>query len=286
MSKFPIKIIEVGPRDGLQNEKKAISTEDKLTFIDLLSACGFKEIEAGSFVSPKWVPQMADADKIFKHLKIHGKADIAYTALVPNMKGMEAAVACGVKKVAVFTAASETFNQKNINCSIAESFQRILPILKRADEENIQTRGYVSTAFVCPYEGEVQVDQVLPVVQQLVDAGVQDISIGDTIGKATPHGVSILSELLLKRFPTTQFAMHFHDTYGNALGNVEAALKSDIQCFDSSAAGLGGCPYAPGAKGNVSTNALVKYLHEKGYETGINEEELEKSATFIRGVVG
>jgi len=279
-----VKIIEVGPRDGLQNEKQSISIQDKLKFIELLSQAGFQEIEAGSFVSPKWVPQMADSDQIFAHLK-DSPANTLYSALVPNMKGMETALKVGVKKIAVFTAASETFNQKNINCSIAESFERIKPIVQEAEENHILVRGYISTAFMCPYEGDIKPDAVVDVVQELVDFGIQDISIGDTIGKATPQMVRELLEILLKQFPKEYFAMHFHDTYQKALDNVEESLKFDIFNYDSSTAGIGGCPYAPGAKGNISTNDLVSYLEKKGVQTGIDQAKLKEASQFIRNIL-
>lgn len=280
-----VKIIEVGPRDGLQNEKQSISISDKIKFIELLTHAGFDEIEAGAFVSPTWVPQMADSHQIFSHLK-DSTAQTLYSALIPNMKGMESALKVGVKKIAVFTAVSETFNQKNINCSIAESFDRMTPVVQKAKENNILVRGYVSTAFICPYEGDIHPDAVVPVVQGLIDLGIQDISIGDTIGKATPQMVSHLLEELLKKWPQDYFAMHFHDTYQKALENVEESLKFEISHYDSSAAGIGGCPYAPGAKGNVSTNDLVAYLEKKGMETGIDRAKLEEASQFINKVLG
>jgi hydroxymethylglutaryl-CoA lyase len=213
-----VKIVEVGPRDGLQNEKKIVSLADKIQFITLLSQAGFQEIEAGAFVSPKWVPQMSDTRGVFENLDL--SSGIAYTALVPNEKGMEAALQAGVKKIAVFTAASETFNQKNINASIAESIQRFEPVVKMARSHQVEVRGYVSTAFVCPYEGEIQASTVADVVQKLADLGIQDISIGDTIGKATTEQVQTLLSLLLKKHAPGMLAMHFHDTFGLALQNV------------------------------------------------------------------
>lgn len=280
-----IKIIEVGPRDGLQNEKQSISVEDKIKFIKLLTEAGFQEIECGAFVSSKWVPQMADSDKIFENLK-ESSSKTTYSALVPNMKGMEAALKVGVKKIAVFTAASETFNQKNINCSIEESIERFKPVVAEARKNHIAVRGYVSTAFICPYEGEIKPESVLPVVQELLDHDIKDISIGDTIGKATPKMVHDLIEELIKICPKEYIAMHFHDTYQKALDNVAESLKFDITNFDSSAAGIGGCPYAPGAKGNISTNDLVSFLEKKGIQTGVDQAKLEEATIFIRKVLG
>lgn len=283
--KDKITIVEVGPRDGLQNVEQTVSLTDKFKFIDLLSACGLSEIEAGAFVNPKLVPQMADSDKIFAHLKLKGNPHVIYSALVPNERGMEAAVRAGVKKIAVFTAASETFNQKNINCSTAASIQHFKAVLTLAKKEKIATRAYVSTAFVCPYEGEIQTAQVVAVVQQLVDHGLNEISVGDTIGKATPYLVERLLEKLLKQFPKTLFAMHFHNTYGNAIRNVETSLNFGITHFDSSAGGIGGCPFAPTASGNVSTDELVYFFRDRGFTTGVDVTRLEEASRFIRGVL-
>lgn len=279
-----VKIIEVGPRDGLQNEKKIVPVADKIQFIKLLSEAGFQEIEAGAFVSPKWVPQMVDSRAVFESLDL--QSGITYTALVPNEKGMATALEAGVKKIAVFTAASETFNQKNINASIAESIQRFEPVVKMARVNHVEVRGYVSTAFVCPYEGDIQVSAVADVVQKLFDLGIHDISLGDTIGKATSEQVQNLLTLLLKKYPVGVFAMHFHDTFGRALQNIGESLKFDISCFDSSAGGLGGCPYAPGAKGNVSTNSLVKFFDQKKITHGINLKKLETACEFIGKILG
>lgn len=280
-----VKIIEVGPRDGLQNEKEIISLADKLRFIELLSEAGLPEIEAGSFVSPKWVPQMANSEAIFQHLKTTSSKTI-YTALVPNEKGMESAVKVGVKKIAIFTAASESFNQKNINCSIEESINRFKPVIAQANQNGLAIRGYVSTAFVCPYEGAIQPQKVFDVVQRLVDLGITDISIGDTVGKANPRSVADLLNLLLKKFSPDFFAMHFHDTYGMAITNVYESLKFGIHQYDASAGGLGGCPYAPGASGNVATNDLVWFFDQMKIQTGINLQKLQEASLFIQSVLG
>lgn len=283
-----IKIIEVGPRDGLQNETKSVSFADKIKFIELLAKAGFQEIEAGAFVSPKWVPQMADTEKIFQY--IHRKLQSShpqteYSALVPNMKGMEKAVRCGVKKIALFTAASETFNQKNINCSIQESLERFKPVIQEGQKNNMILRAYVSTAFVCPYEGNIHSQAVVKVVQQIMDLGVHEVSIGDTVGKATPDMVKQLLQELTAKFPVNLFAMHFHDTYKRALMNVEVSLEFGISKYDSSAGGIGGCPYAPGARGNVSTDDLVLFLGKKGHQTGIDLENLKKASEFMRSIL-
>lgn len=286
---FPsrVHIVEVGPRDGLQNEKGIIALSDKVEFIRRLAGCGLTEIEAGAFVSPKWVPQMADSERVFEALR-DGHPDVTYSALVPNEKGMEAALKAGVKKIAVFTAASETFNNKNINCGVMESIERFKPVLRMAEEGGVTVRGYVSTAFVCPFEGEIPVVQAADIVCRLSDLGITDISIGDTIGKATPLMVRSLLEFLVARagILETDLAMHFHDTFGNALANIDESLVHGIARYDSSAAGIGGCPYAPGASGNVSTNALVRHLHEKGIATGVDIAALDAAAEFIRGVLG
>lgn len=293
-----IQITEVGPRDGLQNEKNvAISVDDKFKFIQLLVAAGLKNIEVGAFVSPKWVPQMAGSGELFKKILTNpalNQSGVVFLALVPNEKGMEAALNCGVKKIALFTAASETFNQKNINTSIAGSIERFKPVLKMAHDNGVAVRAYISTAFVCPYEGEIGSSAVVAVVKELVDFGICEISIGDTIGKATPIMVSTLMEKLLGPlgYDAQIFWMHFHDTYGptfeqgTALPNVENALKLGLGQFDASTGGLGGCPYAPGASGNISTNDLVHYLHSHGYTTNIDLEKLNVAGRFIQNVLG
>ena len=280
-------IIEVGPRDGLQNEKQIISLADKLKLIELLSDTGLEEIEAGAFVSPKWVPQMADSPQVFAALQSK-KSAVVYSALVPNEQGMQAALAAGVKRIAVFTAASETFNQKNINATIAESLARFVPILKLANEHGVQVRGYISAAFVCPYEGIIAPEQTANVICQMRALGINVISIGDTIGKATPLMVDALLKRLIAecKIPTEHIVMHFHDTYGFALTNIYAALQHGVHHFDTSIGGLGGCPYAPGAGGNVATNTVAVFLENLGIATGLNLEKLNAAALWIQGVIG
>jgi hydroxymethylglutaryl-CoA lyase len=276
-----VTIKEMSVRDGLQNEKKIISTEAKLELIQNLIDAGVTYIEATAFVSPKAIPQMADAIEISKRLPKTG--GVTFSALVPNEKGFEAMLATqAYQEIAVFTAASETFNQKNINTSIAGSFERFEPVLKRAKQENIRVRGYVSTAFVCPYEGKVESHQVLPVVQKLFDMGCYEVSIGDTIGKATPEDVDVLFEKIEKNGWIKNVAGHFHDTFGNALPNVLKSMEWGVSTFDSSAGGIGGCPYAPGSKGNVSTDVLVSHFNQLGIETGIDLAKLQHASNKIR----
>ncbi len=275
-----MRIIEVGPRDGLQNEPATVPTERKVAFIDALGATGVSEIEVSSFVSPKWVPQLADAEEVFK--KIRRVKGVIYSALVPNEKGLERAKAAGVDKIAVFTAASETFNQKNINATIAESIERFRPVVKAA---GVPVRAYVSTAFWCPYEGKIAPAAVVDVVRQLIVLGVNEISIGDTIGKATPADVrELLNALLPSPVP---LALHFHDTYKHAVENAVAAwLEFGIDAFDSSAGGLGGCPYAPGAAGNVATEDLVYLLDGMGIKTGVSLDALLEAGNVAEQVIG
>jgi isopropylmalate/homocitrate/citramalate synthase len=279
-----VTVVEVGPRDGLQNEKGVVSTEDKIRFIDLLSAAGFPVIEATSFVSPRAVPQLADAAEVMAN--IQRKPGVRYTALVPNQKGMERALAAGVDEVAVFTGASETFVQHNINTSIAGSIESFRPVVEMAREAGKRVRGYISTAFGCPYEGLVAPDAVVRVADLLLDLGVAELSIGDTIGVATPNQVVEVTELLLGRVPVERLAMHFHDTRGTALANVLAALQLGIHIFDSSTGGLGGCPYAPGASGNLATEDLLYLLHGLGIETGVSLDGVVEASRFMAGVRG
>jgi hydroxymethylglutaryl-CoA lyase len=257
-----IRIVEVGPRDGLQSEAASIPTELKVAYIDALSGAGLPEIEVSAFVSPKWVPQLADAEEVFR--RIQRRPGVLYSALVPNEKGMERALAAKVDKVAVFTAASETFNRKNINATIRESIDRFAPVIERARAAKIPVRGYVSTAFWCPYEGRVAPAKTVEVCRALIDAGVDEISIGDTIGKAVPDEVRQLLDAILPSIPPAQLALHFHDTYHHAVENVLASWKRGVETFDSSAGGIGGCPYAPGASGNVATEALIGALRTAG----------------------
>ena len=257
-----IRIVEVGPRDGLQSETVSIPTDVKVAYIDALSSAGLPEIEASAFVSPKWVPQLADAEEVFR--RIRRAPGVTYSALVPNEQGLDRALAAKVDKIAVFTAASETFNRKNINASIDESIARFAPVIRRARAERIPIRGYVSTAFWCPYEGRVAPSKAVEVCRRLADAGVDELSIGDTIGKAVPDEVKQLLDALLPSTPPGSVALHFHDTYGHAVENALAGWKMGIGAFDSSAGGIGGCPYAPGASGNVATEALVQSFRAAG----------------------
>lgn len=271
-----VRIVEVGPRDGLQNEKIIVDVNTKVELITQLREAGLTYIEAGSFVSPKWVPQMAGSHEVFAALSMQPSSnlDITYAALTPNMQGLERAIASGVKEVAVFAAASETFSQKNINCSIDESLARFLPVMAKAKSENISVRGYVSCVLGCPYEGPVSVAQVDEVAQQLLHMGCYEISLGDTIGVGTPASTSALLDKLLASIPTDKLAMHMHDTYGQALANILIALQMGISVIDSSIAGLGGCPYANGASGNVATEDLVYMLTGLGIDHGVDLDKL------------
>jgi hydroxymethylglutaryl-CoA lyase len=271
-----VRIVEVGPRDGLQNEKIIVDVNTKVELITQLREAGLTYIEAGSFVSPKWVPQMAGSHEVFAALSMQPSSnlDITYAALTPNMQGLDRAIASGVKEVAVFAAASETFSQKNINCSIDESLARFLPVMAKAKSENISVRGYVSCVLGCPYEGPVSVAQVDEVAQQLLHMGCYEISLGDTIGVGTPASTSALLDKLLASIPTDKLAMHMHDTYGQALANILIALQMGIAVIDSSIAGLGGCPYANGASGNVATEDLVYMLTGLGIDHGVDLDKL------------
>nr|WP_297349345.1 hydroxymethylglutaryl-CoA lyase [uncultured Glaciecola sp.] len=267
-----VEIVEVGPRDGLQNEKTSLSAQDKIDFIDQLSLVGCKRIEAGSFVSPKWVPQMASSDEVFRTIKrVDG---IRYSALTPNMKGFDLAMQVGVQEVAIFGAASQSFSQKNINCSIQESLERFAPVVEKAKQHNIPVRGYVSCVLGCPYEGDIKVEDVVTVSTALLDMGCYEISLGDTIGVGTPLKTKALIEACLLVIPSSQLAVHFHDTYGQALANILTAIQLGIRVIDSSVAGLGGCPYAKGASGNVASEDVVYMLHNMGINTGIDLNKL------------
>lgn len=274
-----VRIYEVGPRDGLQNETAVIPTDKKIALIDLLSAAGFDHIEATSFVSPKWVPQLADAEEGLAG--IERRPGVTYAALTPNMKGFERAIAAGADEVAVFGAASETFSQKNINCTIAESLERFAPVIGAADEAGIPVRGYVSTVVACPYEGAVAPQAVRDVAARLIDMGCYEVSLGDTIGHGTPETVSAMLEAVLQAVPADRLAGHYHDTNDRALDNVRASLALGLRTFDSAVGGLGGCPYAPGAKGNVSTTALARMLDEDGWETGIDMARLAAAEAYL-----
>jgi hydroxymethylglutaryl-CoA lyase len=282
MGKWPthVTIKEVGPRDGLQNEKTQIATEDKIAWINKLSKTGLTYIEITSFVHPKWIPQLADALEVAAN--IERAEGVTYAALVPNQKGLEKALAAQVDEVAVFMSASETHNRKNINKSIAETFPVLEEVVKTAKQEGKTVRGYVSTVFGCPYEGNVSIEQVIYVSERLFAMGIDELSLGDTIGVATPKQVQEVLEAVLQRFPKEKLAMHFHDTRGTALANILVSLEMGITTFDSSLGGLGGCPYAPGASGNVATDDLVYMLHGMGIATGIDVERLTEAALFIQ----
>lgn len=274
-----VRIVEVGPRDGLQNEARPLSTEDKIRYVDALSEAGFGEIEVSSFVNPALVPQLADAADVLRGIR--RRPGVVYSALVPNAKGLERALAAGVDRIAVFTAASETFNWKNINASIAESIERFVPVVSTARAAGVPVRAYVSTAFVCPFEGEIEPAAVARVVEMLLALQVDEISIGDTIGAAVPRQVSALLEQVSAIVPMKAIAMHFHDTRGTALANVLVSLERGVTAFDASSGGLGGCPFAPGASGNLATEDLVYFLHGLGLETGIDPDALRRASDVI-----
>lgn len=279
-----IKIVEVGPRDGLQNEPIPISTNDKLKFIALLAASGLQDIEVTSFVHPRWVPQLADSGQLFGLLE--PRPNLVYSCLVPNRKGLERALEVGARRIAVFTAASETFSQQNTNRSIAESLVELEQVISQALAAGLSVRGYVSTAFVCPYEGEIGADRVREVSQALLALGVDEVSIGDTIGAAVPRDIEKTVGHLLEAIPAGQLALHLHDTYGTALANVDAGLRLGIKCFDSSAGGLGGCPYAPGAAGNLATEDLLYFLTRSGLEHGVDLDRVVEASRFMAQVLG
>src|SRR5207244_779075 len=279
-----VHIVEVGPRDGLQNEARTVPTDKKAEFVKLLAAAGLKDIEVASFVHPKWIPQLVDAQDLIKQLEPNPK--VRYSALVPNMKGLERAIESGVRRVAVFTAASETFNRKNINMGSQESIDVFKPLVDRALKQGLSVRGYVSTCFVCPYEGPVAKEKVADVAGALFRLGVDEVSIGDTIGAATPRDVETTCGYLLQLFPGHKLAMHFHDTYGMAIANVYQALQMGFTIFDSSAGGLGGCPYAPGASGNLATEDLVYLLDRLGIKSGVSLDFFRRSSYFISSQLG
>jgi hydroxymethylglutaryl-CoA lyase len=279
-----VRLVEVGPRDGLQNEQQPISVADKVRLVDDLSAAGLSYIEVGSFVAPKWVPQMAGSAEVFA--RIQQRPGVTYAALTPNMKGFEAALESGVKEVAVFAAASETFSQKNINCSIAESLQRFVPLMEAARQHGVRVRGYVSCVLGCPYEGEVAPEQVAWVAKELYAMGCYEVSLGDTIGTGSAGKVRHLFNVVGRDVPRNQLAGHFHDTYGQALANIYASLLEGIGVFDSSVAGLGGCPYAKGATGNVATEDALYLLNGLGIETGIDLDKLIAAGQRICTVLG
>ncbi|MGO4438978.1 hydroxymethylglutaryl-CoA lyase [Rhizobium sp. RAF56] len=275
-----VTIVEMSPRDGLQNETAPIETRDKIALIDRLSACGFTRIEVTSFVSPKWVPQLADAEQVMAGIR--REAGVRYAALTPNMKGFETALAAGADEVAVFASASESFSQRNINCTIEESIERFRPIAAASRARGILMRGYVSCVVRCPYEGAVAPEKASDVVRRLDDLGCYEISLGDTIGRGEPEEVARMLDAVLVNLPAQRLAGHFHDTSGRALDNIAVALDRGLRVFDASVAGLGGCPYAPGAKGNVDTLVVNRYLKDHGFDTGLSTERLEEAAAFAR----
>jgi hydroxymethylglutaryl-CoA lyase len=279
-----VKIVEVGPRDGLQNEKQFVSTAAKLELIARLGACGLRTIEATAFVSPKWVPQMADSADVMRGL--NRSAGVSYPVLVPNMQGFEAALATGAQEIAVFGAASETFSQKNINCSIAESLDRFRPVVAAAQKANVKVRGYVSCVLGCPYQGPIAPTAVAEVAAELHGMGCYEISLGDTIGVGTPGATREMIEAVALRVPLPQLAGHFHDTYGMAIANIAAALEMGVAAFDSSVAGLGGCPYAAGASGNVATEDVVWLMRGLGIETDVNLVALAETGEWISHRLG
>ncbi len=274
-------ITEVAPRDGLQNEPRPVPTDVKVSFVNALSRTGVQEVEVSSFVSPRWVPQLADAEEVFT--RIERVPGVVYSALVPNMKGLERALRAGVDKIAVFTAASETFNRKNTNASIAESIARFRDVVARAREAGLPVRGYISTAFYCPFEGKILPRQVLPVVEQLLDVGVDEVDLADTIGRAVPRDIRALLQDVLRILPPERVALHVHDTYGTGVANVLAAYEEfGITRFDSSAGGLGGCPFAPGASGNVATEDIVYALRMSGAPLSVSLNALKEAVDIIR----
>ncbi|PKH88818.1 hydroxymethylglutaryl-CoA lyase [Colwellia sp. Bg11-28] len=285
-SKLPqqVKVVEVGPRDGLQNEATPIGASDKIQLIEKLSDAGVSYIESGSFVSPKWVPQMATSTEVFEKLNRNQK--VTYAALTPNMRGFEAAMAVNANEVAIFGAASESFSQKNINCSIEESLERFAPIMEAAKKANIKVRGYVSCVLGCPYEGDIDPEQVALVAEKLFAMGCYEISLGDTVGVGNPASVTKMIQAVSARVPTDKLAVHFHDTYGQALTNIYAALQMGVKVVDSAIAGLGGCPYAKGASGNVATEDVVYMLNGLGIATNIDFKKLLQAGWFISDKLG
>ena len=279
-----VRIVEVGPRDGLQNEPGEVPTAVKLELIERLADAGLPSVEATAFVSPKWVPQMADHTEVME--RIHRKPGVSYPVLTPNLKGFEAARATGATEVAVFGAASETFSKKNINCSIDESLERFLPVAKAAKEHGVRVRGYVSCVLGCPYEGDIKPERVAHVAHALHEMGCYEVSLGDTIGVGTPGKTKAMIEACAARVPIEHLAGHYHDTYGQALANIYASLESGVATFDSSIAGLGGCPYAKGASGNVATEDVVYMLHGLGIETGVDLGKLVAIGQWICSVLG
>ena len=279
-----VKVVEVGPRDGLQNEATPISADDKIKLIEKLATAGVNYIESGSFVSPKWVPQMGTSAEVFE--KVNRLDGVTYAALTPNMRGFEGALAVNADEVAIFGAASESFSQKNINCSIEESLERFAPIMEAAKKANIKVRGYVSCVLGCPYEGDIAPEQVALVAEKLFEMGCYEISLGDTVGVGNPASVTKMLEAVSARVPVDKLAVHFHDTYGQALANIYAALQVGVSVVDSAIAGLGGCPYAKGASGNVATEDVVYMLNGLDISTGIDFNKLLQAGWFISDKLG
>jgi hydroxymethylglutaryl-CoA lyase len=286
MTRLPqtVRIVEVGPRDGLQNEKQEVPTKVKLELIERLADAGLPAVEATAFVSPKWVPQMADHTEVLEGIR--RKPGVSYPVLTPNLKGFQAALAAGASEVAIFGAASEAFSQKNINCSIAESLERFRPVAEAAKQAGVKVRGYISCVLGCPYEGEVAPQRVAEVAGALYDMGCYEVSLGDTIGVGTPGKTKAMIEAVAKRVPLAKLAGHYHDTYGQALANIYASLEVGVATFDSSVAGLGGCPYAKGASGNVATEDVVYMLHGLGIRTGVDLDKVVDTGQWICALIG
>jgi len=275
-----IRLVEVGPRDGLQNEKEIVPVEVKLEFIEALARAGYQEIEATSFVSPRWIPQLADAEEVSHQLKPHD--GLTYTALIPNRKGLQRALDCGYRRVAVFTAASEAFSQKNTNRSIAQSLEEFAPLIQDAKKAEVSVRGYVSTAWWCPYAGKIAPDQVRRVTESMLEMGIEEVSLGDTVGLAVPSEV----EETLRNLPQQKIALHFHDTSGTALANVLRAYQLGYTVFDCSAGGLGGCPYAPGASGNLASEDILYMFRQMGIATGVDLDKVAAASTQLATHLG
>lgn len=283
MAEF-VRIHEVGPRDGLQNEKRIIPAIDKIKLVDMLSACGFEKIEVTSFVRADWVPQMADGAEVMAG--ITRKPGTLYTVLTPNLRGYQAACAARADEVAVFASASEGFSRHNINCSIAESLERFVPLVEQARRDGVPVRGYISCVVDCPYDGPTSPAGVADVAEKLLNLGCYEISLGDTIGTGTPERIKAMLDAVLERVPAASLAGHFHDTNGRAVDNVTVSLEKGLRVFDAAAGGLGGCPYAPGAEGNVATGRAVDHLHALGFETRINRSLLAEAEAFARSLRG
>lgn len=279
-----VKIVEVGPRDGLQNEVKSVPLDVKIALIEKLVDAGLPVVESGAFVSPKWVPQMASSSEVFKG--VQKREDVSYPMLVPNMKGLEAAIDAGVEEIAIFAAATDSFSQKNINCSIDESIERFKLVVDRAIAQNMKVRGYISCVLGCPYEGEVSMAVVAGIAKTMMNQGCYEISLGDTIGVGTPGKAQAMVEQVSKVVPINQLAVHFHDTYGQALANLHAVLQSGIAVIDSSVSGLGGCPYAKGASGNVATEDVIYMLQGMNVKTGVDMNKLLEAGAYISQFLG